>query len=203
MSTPRTSPWQRMAVIGDSIASGVREPADGFDDLSWIDRMTRALGAETLNLGERDLKAREVRDRQLAPALAFRPDLAVVVCGGNDALGRAFDPTALEADLAHLVGAFRATGADVLTLGLFDIVSSGLITDPRFLAEFQPRLARLHDITADVSRAHGALFADFRAHPAGTDPSIYSTDLIHLNARGHAIVADEVLTLLARRAAAV
>ncbi|ROO86298.1 lysophospholipase L1-like esterase [Actinocorallia herbida] len=194
------SAWQKMAVIGDSIASGVREPAAGYDDLSWIDRMTTALGTETLNLGERDLRAREVRDRQLAPALAFRPDLAVVVCGGNDAFSRTFDPAALEADLTHMVGAFRAIGAEVLTLGLFDIVASGLITDARFLAEFQPRLTLLHDITERVSHTHGAVFADFRAHPSVADPSIYSSDLIHLNARGHAIAAETALALLAQRA---
>ncbi|MDX6744847.1 SGNH/GDSL hydrolase family protein [Actinocorallia sp. A-T 12471] len=193
--------WQRMAVIGDSIASGVREPVDGYEDLSWIDRMTRALGTETLNLGERDLRAREVRERQLSPALDFRPDLAVVVCGGNDAFSRRFDAVALEAELDHMVGAFRAAGADVVTLGLFDIVRSGLVSDATFIEEFQPRLRLLHDVTERVSAAHGAVFADFSAHPAGADPSIYSSDLIHLNARGHAIAAVEVLALLEHHAA--
>lgn len=190
------SGWKKMAVIGDSIAAGVREPSAGYEDLSWIERMTRALGTETLNLGERDLKAREVRARQLAPALEFGADLAVVVCGGNDAFSRGFDPGALHDDLDAMVGAFRAAGSDVVTLGLFDIVSSGLITDRRFLEEFQPRLTALHEITAAVSRDHGARFADFRFHPAGTDPTIYSSDLIHLSARGHAIAATEVLSLL-------
>ena len=44
--------------------------------------------AEVLNLARRGLLASEVREHQLAPALAFRPDLAIVAAGGNDALRR-------------------------------------------------------------------------------------------------------------------
>jgi hypothetical protein len=51
-----------------------------------------------------------------------------------------------------------------------------------------------------VARRHGALLVDFRAHPAGADPTIYSTDRIHLNARGHAICAAQTLRALQQRA---
>ena len=39
----RGAPWRRVAVLGDSIAEGVREPHDGFRDLSWIERIVEPL----------------------------------------------------------------------------------------------------------------------------------------------------------------
>ena len=91
-STLSGAPWRRLAVVGDSIAEGVREPHVGYRDLSWIDRIAESLpGLEVLNLGRRNLLAREVLASQLDAALAFRPDLAIVAAGGNDALRRSFD----------------------------------------------------------------------------------------------------------------
>ncbi|MCD0449799.1 SGNH/GDSL hydrolase family protein [Actinocorallia sp. API 0066] len=193
--------WKRMAVIGDSVAEGVREPVEGYEDLSWIDLINRSLGTVTLNLGKRDLRAHEVRETQLDAALAFDPDLAVVTCGANDAFRRSFDPEAVQAELDTMIGAFRKTGADVITLGLFDIVNSGLVTDPGYLAEIRPRFLRLNELTAEVAHAQDALFVNFRNHPAGADKAIYASDLVHLNARGHAIVAAETLAHLKARAA--
>ena len=37
--------WRRLAVLGDSIAEGVRDPHPGFSDLSWIDRIADQLNA--------------------------------------------------------------------------------------------------------------------------------------------------------------
>ena len=68
-----------------------------------------------------------MRASQLAPALAFRPDLAIVSAGGNDALRRSFDPGAVERELVAIVGPLRRAGADVLLLELMDIVASGLV----------------------------------------------------------------------------
>ena len=112
------APWQRLAVLGDSVAEGVREPHAGYLDLSWVDRIEASLRTATprlavLNLGRRNLLAAEVRASQLAPALAFRPDLAIVAAGGNDALRRSFDPGAVERELVATVGPLRRAGADV------------------------------------------------------------------------------------------
>ena len=124
--------WRRLAVLGDSVAEGVREPHAGYLDLSWVDRIeaslrTAAPRLAVLNLGRRNLLAAEVRASQLQPALAFRPDLAIVAAGGNDALRRSFDPGAVERELVATVGPLRRAGADVLLLELMDIVASGLV----------------------------------------------------------------------------
>jgi lysophospholipase L1-like esterase len=194
------APWRRLVVVGDSIAEGVREPLEGYRDLSWIDRIAEPLRANVpdlavLNLGRRDLLAAEVRERQLDAALAFRPDLAIVAAGGNDALRRSFAHDAVERELDAIVGALRGQGADVLMLELMDIVASGLVP-PEHAASLGARMRRLADLTRAVARRHGAILVDMRRHPASADPSVYASDRLHLNVRGHAIVAREAVRAL-------
>jgi lysophospholipase L1-like esterase len=188
--------WTRLVAVGDSIAEGVREPHADYRDLSWIDRVAEALpGATVLNLGRRGLLASEVRESQLAAALAFHPDLAIVVAGGNDALHRSFDEELVAHELAQTVAPLRAAGADVLMLELMDIVASGLIA-PDHAPSVGARLAALARVTRAVAGYHGAILVRMRKHPASADPSVYASDRLHLNARGHAIVAAEAIRAL-------
>jgi len=196
----RDAPWQRLAVIGDSVAEGVREPAAGYLDLSWVDRIEASLRSAAprlavLNLGLRNLRAAEVRARQLEPALAFRPDLAIVAAGGNDALRRSFDPGAVERELVAIVGPLRRAGADVVLLELMDIVASGLVPAAQ-AAVVDGRMRRLAELTRRVAGRHGAILVEMRGHPASADPGVYARDRLHLNARGHAIVAGEAVRAL-------
>jgi lysophospholipase L1-like esterase len=197
----RDMPWTRFAVIGDSVAEGVGDPVGGYLDLTWADRVVRGLrsrrpGLAYLNLGRRGLYAHEVREQQLERALAFAPDLAVVCAGGNDTMGRAFDPDALEAELDGLVGPLRAAGADVLLFTLFEIGQAVEMPEP-WGSRLRDRLATLALITFAVARRHDALVADCATHPRGADRSIYSSDMLHLNRRGHAVAAGEAMRALA------
>jgi hypothetical protein len=54
------------------------------------------------------------------------------------------------------------------------------------------RLVQFCDVTRAVAAQHGAIHVRLRDHPAAEDPSIFSRDGLHLNVRGHAIVAAEV-----------
>ena len=200
------SPWRRLAVVGDSIAEGVREPLDGYRDLSWIDRIAEPLRAavpelEVLNLGRRNLLAREVLASQLDAALAFRPDLAIVAAGGNDALRRSFAPEVLERELDVMVGSLAGAGADVVMLELMDIVASGLVPH-EFAGPLDERMRALAALTRRVARRQGAVLVEMRDHPASADPGVYASDRLHLNARGHAIVADEAVRALSAALAA-
>jgi len=203
MTVPHTlsgAPWRRLAVVGDSIAEGVREPHDGYRDLSWIDRIADSLHAEdpqleVLNLGRRNLLAREVLASQLDAALSFRPDLAIVAAGGNDALRRSFAPDVVERELDVIVGSLAGAGADVVMLELMDIVASGLVP-PEHAGPLDERMRALAALTRRVARRQGAVLVEMRGRPASADPGVYAGDRLHLNARGHAIVAGEAVRVL-------
>jgi lysophospholipase L1-like esterase len=110
-------PWRRFVVVGDSIAEGIGDSSPGYPDEPWCDRIAAELARESpgfayLNLGTSNTPAAGVRDRQLAQALEFGPDLALVACGGYDMLRSSFDPGAAQAVLREIVAAFAERGAD-------------------------------------------------------------------------------------------
>jgi EmrB/QacA subfamily drug resistance transporter len=187
-------PYRRFAVIGDSIAEGVREPVTGYENLGWADRVARALDGEYLNLGKRNLLASQVRSGQLRDALAFKPDLTAVACGGND-LMRGAAPDEVERELDAIVGPLRAAGSEVVLFAPFDMSRTELVPEPHREA-WHGLIEQMGTLAERVARRHGALLVDFRDHPASADPGIYSSDRIHLNARGHAICAAITLRAL-------
>jgi len=191
-------PWRRFVVVGDSLAEGVGDPAPGYEHLGWADRVASTLGADYLNLGRRHLLAAEVRATQRERALAFAPDLAAVVCGGNDLMRPDHDPEAVERDVDAIVAALRAAGSEVIMLATFDLSQSELLPDQRKPA-WRSLIEQLGNLAERIACRHDAVLIDFRIHPAAADASIYSADRIHLNARGHAICATQTLHELERR----
>lgn len=192
--------WERVVVLGDSVAEGVREATPGYRDLSWADRLRAAFGlarpgATLFNLGRRNLLAAEIREAQLAPALALRPGLAIVTAGGNDGLRRRFDPAALEQELRALIAPLREAGADVLTFDLYDMTVNPYMSE-RFAPVIGPGMEVVTAITRKVSHELGGIHARLREGPAALDADRFSRDGIHLNARGHAIVATDLARTL-------
>lgn len=197
------APWRRLAVVGDSIAEGIGEPTEGFPDQGWAATLADALrraapGLAYLNLGTRDQRADEIRATQLASALAFDPDLAVVVAGGNDLLRRRFDIEPVAEHIEAMVGAFRETGADVVTVGLYDCTGSPYIPE-ELRAPLTARLHELNNRTWEIALGHGAIHLDFTNDPGSADPSLYGSDGMHGNRRGHAYTAAVAVRTLGAR----
>jgi lysophospholipase L1-like esterase len=196
----RRAPWRRYVTIGDSLTEGLGDPVEGYPNVTWVEAIGQAFKElhpdfESLNLGKRYLTARQVRETQLEPALAFEPDLATVMAGGND-LGDPFDPEGIERELDTMVAALTDTGATVCTQSIPDAGRSGAW--PEQLAELlAPRLAAHREVTARVSERYDAVFFDFYNHPMAEDPSVVSKDLMHPNMRGQALTADGVIQGLA------
>lgn len=181
--------FQRYVALGDSSTVGIddRDAAGAYR--GWSQRLAEQLAAQSpgllyANFAVRGLTTAEVRARQLAPALALRPDVATVFCGTNDVTGRRFDPVRVGADLAALFGALAAQGATVLTFSLPDLTP--IMPLARLLA---PRIAALNRELAAAARASGARLVDFAAYPVATDARLWSEDRIHANSAGHVRIA--------------
>ncbi|MCQ4213867.1 SGNH/GDSL hydrolase family protein, partial [Streptomyces longispororuber] len=199
----RTPPWNRLAVLGDSVTAGVMDPLPGYRHRSFADRFTDALaatrpGLTAVNLATPHLLIDEIRDQQLRPALDFAPDVVMVSAGGNDAF-RAFDPATLRAKLASLLTPLAKRGAFLITIGLFDLPRSGLVP-PEHADTAARRFDELDHITADLTHTLGGIHIDTHHHPLAADPAIYAADRIHANARGHAVAFAAIATTLAGQA---
>lgn len=195
--------WRRFAVLGDSIAQGVAEPVPGYSPLPLADRVAAELdrtgpGTAYLNLGRRGLRTREVRATQLDPTLEFEPDLALVVCGANDALRPGYETRAdaVDRDLAAMIEALQARGARVITLSIF--VRSAYPSLPAWLNPSPTeRMTTLGRRTSVLAARLGTTHVDLVDHPTARDPRTISSDGLHGNGRSQAIAAAEIIRALA------
>jgi lysophospholipase L1-like esterase len=192
--------WDRFAVLGDSIAHGLREAIPGYQDLGWADRVAVALrrgGREVAyrNFGVPELRAAQVRESQLEPARRFAPDLALVVCGGNDLLVRKFDVAAVEHEIELILTGLQEAGADVITCTMLDMPRA-LAMPPEFGTELRDRFDALCDATRRAASRNRVLVAECAPLDVCADPGIYASDFQHANTRGHAIAASVAIRRL-------
>ena len=187
----------RYVAIGDSSTEGLDDRAPGRGLRGWSFRLADALahahdGLLYANLAVRGKRTREVRDEQLAPALAMRPDLLSVFAGTNDLLAVRFDAARIAADLEAMFAAGRAQGARVLTFTLPDLAPVMPLARP-----LAPRVRALAaEVRAAASRT-GVTLVDLAAYEVAVDPRLWSADRIHANAAGHARIAAALAHALA------
>ncbi|WP_409062145.1 SGNH/GDSL hydrolase family protein [Streptomyces sp. SYP-A7185] len=198
----RGAPWSRLVIVGDSVARGVSESCPGYRTGPWSSLVIAALRGVRpelvhLNLGQRELVTAQVRETQLDSALAFGPDLVIALCGGNDGLRKTFDPDAVEGELEALFTPLRTAGT-LVTAGFFDI-SGNPHFDARYRDVARERLAVLSRRIRSVAQRLDAVHVDLHDHPTERDGSIWSTDGIHLNARGQAVLGTEIIRALGTR----
>ncbi|MEY9928390.1 lysophospholipase L1-like esterase [Catenulispora sp. GP43] len=195
-------PWRRFAVLGDSIAEGVADTVPGYSPMPFADRVAAELAAARpelayLNLGRRGLRAHEVRAGQLAPALAFAPDLALVACGANDALRPGYQARAdaVDAELAAIISALQECGALVITVSIF--VRPAYPSLPSWLRPTgTERMAALGARTTAVAAARGTVHIDLADHPIAVAMDSTSADGLHGNARAQSVAAAETIRAL-------
>jgi lysophospholipase L1-like esterase len=192
-------PWRRFVILGDSIAEGVGEPVPGYPPLPIAQRVAAELARlqpelAVLNLGRRNLRARQVRERQLAPALAFGPDLALVVCGANDALRPGYETRAeaVDREIEVMVRAMQGCGATVITLSVF-VWPHYPHLPPWLKPTPTERMAMLGRRTTELAARLGTVHIDVADHPAAKDADTMSVDGLHGNGRSQAIVAAEIV----------
>lgn len=195
--TPRT--FARYVALGDSTTEGLDDPDGEGGYRGWANRLAERVAAhqgslDYANLGIRGRCARQIKEEQLGPALALRPDLATVVAGMNDLLRGSFDARAIAADIGDMQRALVDRGCVVLTFTIPDI-SRHLAMGP-FARMLSRRTLALDDELRRVSPAAGAILLDLAAYDLATDPRLWSRDRLHANAEGHARIAAALAQLL-------
>jgi lysophospholipase L1-like esterase len=155
----------------------------------WADRLAERLALENpdllyANLAVRGRRISQVRDEQLAPALALRPDFATVVAGLNDLLRRRYDPDATAGHLEAMLCALRDTGATALTFTLPDLSSVAPLA--RIV---RARLFAYNEAIREIGQRTSAIVVDIAAEPVALDPRLWSIDRLHASPLGHERIA--------------
>jgi len=181
--------FERYVAIGDSSTVGLEDPDGAGGYRGWANRLAERVaqaqgGLLYANLGVRGKRSRDIREEQLGPALAMKPDLATVFAGSNDILERSFDAGNLRAELKRMMGALVGGKSVVLTFTLPDL--TGVMPIGHFLA---PRVRAMNDSIREAATSTGAGLIDFAAYAVGSDPRLWSEDRFHANAEGHARIA--------------
>ena len=133
---------------------------------------------------------------QLPAALQLRPDVASVVIGVNDTLRPNFDPDGIGKSAAHVVGALRASGAEVLTMRLPD--PGRMLSVPGVLARPLARRAHaVNQVMDDVAERFGTLHFDAAGDTEVFNPQMWAVDRLHPSERGHRLIARRFHALLA------
>jgi len=189
--------FTRYVAIGDSSTEGLDDP-DGLGGYrGWANRLAERIAASQsspllyANLAVRGRSTRQIRDEQLEPALALRPDLVTLFSGTNDLLRRRFDADAVGSDMELMQRRLIEAGATVLGFTLPDL--SLVLPAARPIAR---RVRALNDALRHASAASGAILVDFAKHPVGSDPRLWSVDRLHANSIGHARIADALASAL-------
>ena len=179
--------FERYVALGDSTTEGLDDPDGAGGYRGWADRLAERLGCRYANLGVRGKTTRSIRDEQLAPAVAMRPDLASVVAGMNDLLRRDFDADQVAGDIGEMQRALIAGGATVVSFTIPDLSRRIPIAGalPR-------RTSALNTALRATSAATGARLLDLAAFDVASDPRLWAIDRLHANSEGHARIADAV-----------
>lgn len=181
--------YERYVAIGDSSTEGLDDPDGRGHYRGWANRLAERIAAAQgsllyANLAVRGRTTRQIRETQLEPALAMRPDLVTLFCGTNDVVRPRFNAARVAADVETMQRACIAQGATVLGFTLPSL--SEVMPLARPLAR---RVAALNEALRAASASSGAIMVDFAAHRVGSDPRLWSDDRLHANSEGHARIA--------------
>ena len=182
--------FSRYVAIGDSSTEGLDDPDGRGGYHGWANRLAARVAASQAspllyaNLAIRGRSTRQIRDQQLEPALALRPDLVTLFTGTNDVVKPKFDAAAVGRDVEFMQRRLIDNGATVLGFTLPDLSIVLPIARP-----IAGRVRALNDALRNASESSGAILVDFAKHSVGSDPRLWSTDRLHANATGHERIA--------------
>ena len=180
-AAPRSADVPRVVFLGDSLTAGLGVDAEqAFPALVGKALEGEKIPVHVVNAGvSGDTTAGGLR--RLDWLLRQKPDVIVVGLGGNDGL-RGVELNASEENLRAIIRKSRAGGAEVLLLGMLIPPNYG----PEYTKQFKeiyPRVAKELDVP----------LVPFVLEGVGGDVKLNQPDGIHPTARGHEVLARNVL----------
>jgi lysophospholipase L1-like esterase len=185
------------AAIGDSFSEGMGDERPDGTPRGWTDLVAAALafaGGGTIgyaNLAIRGRLLAPIVEQQLPRALALKPQLLTINGGGNDILRPRVSIDEVADQLVK--AALTASAAGVRTV----VVSGGNPTRHIPLgASFERRGDALTIAVRGRLDGTAVPFVDNWFDPRLPELAYWSVDRLHLNSRGHAVAAANVLATL-------
>ncbi|MGP4026754.1 SGNH/GDSL hydrolase family protein [Actinomadura sp. 3N407] len=190
-----------LVMIGDSTAAGLGVHTPDETPAALLAAGLSAIADRPVRLtnvarsGSRSQALRGQIDR----ALQARPDIAVIMIGGNDVTGRV-PPAESVRHLADAVERLRARGSHVVVGTCPDLGTVKPLMQPlRFIARRASRQLAAAQTIAVVERgARSVSLGDLLGREFAADPrSMFSEDRYHPSARGYAAACAAVLPSMA------
>ncbi|MFI1170359.1 SGNH/GDSL hydrolase family protein [Streptomyces melanogenes] len=190
------APWQRYAVIGDSLSAGTGDKSVGYADLGWSDRFARILqqvrpDLAYLNTAVIGATTVDTLDQQIDGIRDFAPDLLHLPCGANDLLRRSPDFGEIEQNMRKMYDLAAGAGAQLTT---FTLGRSYVV--PVF-PDWTERVLTLNDLTRALADEYDAIVVDMWDHPVNSRENLLSADRIHFSTSGQAVLTSEMVRALA------
>ena len=202
---PRSSSANDIAnPVGATGLSPLHPPQIGLPTLiplrsahDWIALWMQAANPnmQYTNLAERGLRAGEIRNQQMQPALNLEPDFVSIVAGANDCLRGPFNAHTLKAELNLMFGAFASLPAKLFTSTLPDFTQR-LELPESIRGRIGRNLETTNAIIVQLAQRHGAILFDFRTSGLDSRAELWSEDGVHPNALGYLETAKAVVSLL-------
>ena len=188
------------AILGDSAASGVGDSDKNGVTKGWGYYLAKHFQDPLVyvNLSRPGAQSAEVLEDQLPRALMFKPDIAAVIVGGNDALRNGFDPNKLHQNLRATISELKRSGAEVLLLQLHD--PTQIVPLPKLLAQvLSRRINAVNRVIHSIGREFNAQILLTRSIQDIYERRVWHMDRMHPSKYGHQIMATHFREILLRR----
>ncbi len=194
----------RIVFFGDSITQAGAEPGGYVTRINdTLQARYPGLGIEVIGAGISGNKVPDLLSRLDRDVISRNPTVVVIYIGINDVwhwfdFDAGTEKDVFEDGLEALVERIKAAGARVL------LCTPSVIGEaPDFATEEDAMLDEYAGLTRAVAERTGVPVCDLRAafkqalqteNPDRLVQGIFTTDRVHLNARGNAFVAEQILT---------
>ena len=175
LGIPRTYKTDKVIVaFGDSLTRGYGLPP-GKNFVTFLSEVTKI---PIINSGKTGDTTSDALIRLNQDALDYRPDIVLVLLGGNDFLA-GYSEEVVRANLQVIIRKIKQSGSRVILVGVYNGIS------PQYEKVFE-KLALNEQADGYVPNVLGGIL--FRKD------LLYDT--VHPNERGHEIIADRILPVL-------